>query len=193
MPTIEICATCDIPLIDEAPVEPDSDVHDPFGVLSREHTIYPLDDWDEHQLLAVEQGLAEAGIPFAWDPDGLAVPTDREEATEELLDGLEHPDQLPESHADDDDDIASTELMHELFLRSDRLVRDPAAPIPRADFVAVAEAAHGTSPPFGFNPEWWDQIQLASALIRRDVLDDADPGDVAHRAKELRDAIRPYV
>jgi hypothetical protein len=174
--------------------EPD----DTSWVVEREHIVYDLSEWDQEQVDAAFRMLGGAGIPFHWELFELAVPVAHEPATDEILDRIEYPDQLDEeggtgaeAGADGGEDAA--QLMHELFLHADGVNRSPSGAIARADFVTIAERVHQTSPPYGFNAEWWEQVQLTAALLRRDILDDESPQWLSQRAAELRDALRPYV
>lgn len=167
---------------------------DASWVVEREHVAYDLSEWDPAQVQAAFRSLTDAGIPFHWELFELSVPLAHEEATDELLDRLEYPDQLDEqAAANGGGEEAAAELMHELFLKAGDLNRSATGAIARDGFVEIAERIHQTSAPYGFNAEWWEQVQLTAALLRRDILDDESPQWVAQRAAELRDALRPYV
>jgi hypothetical protein len=170
---------------------------DTSWVVEREHIAYDLSEWDPEQIEAAFRMLGGAGIPFHWELFELAVPVAHERTTDELLDRIEYPDQLDEeaggADTGDDGGEDAAQLMHELFLHADGLNRSPSGAIARADFVAMAERVHQTSAPYGFNAEWWEQVQLTAALLRRDILDDESPQWLSQRAAELRDALRPYV
>ena len=87
-----------------------------------EQTVYELPDWLPEQRARLGILLDDAGIAFEWDHEDLVVPSDREEAVEEIF------TQIEDGEEDDDGDggEARYQAIAELFAASGRLAADPA-------------------------------------------------------------------
>ncbi len=120
--------------VDEAPVENildmvegESDDEEDLPPLDadRDQVAYDLSEWDDDHLDGLVAALRGAEIAYAWDGDELYVYGDDEEAVDELLEQVSHPDELaPEP----DDGAGGAELLGEVFVAADRLQHDAADP-----------------------------------------------------------------
>ena len=152
---------------------------------------YDMSEWDDGQLVALDEALDEAGIAHGWDDEELFVYASDEQAADELIDKVGHPHELP---AEDDDGEVGGELLGELFVAADRLARDPEDHETTVTLLDLTRVAEKSEPPYGFTARDWDHLRervdgLAD-LLRADTLDlDA----VLAAAGDLRTSLRPYV
>jgi hypothetical protein len=196
-------------LLDEAGAEAVADNGPPVAEWLDEDAdvlVYDLSDWDHDQRSDLVAELAGRSVDHLFDDDGdLVVGTDAEAVVDEIIDGIDFPDQLPVDDGADDGDaaagagaeagsLAEVETMSALFLAADRLVHDPddsAAIIAMDDAAAVVE---GTRPPYGFSPGAWTAIQTQAAAVMTTLEDpDAAPDQVIEAATTLRATLRPLV
>lgn len=194
-------------LLDEAGAEAVADTGPPAAEWLDEDAdvlVYDLSDWDHDQRSELVAELAGRDVDHLFDDDGdLVVATDAEAVVDEVIDGIDFPDQLPVDDGDDGGDatagaaagsLAEVETMSALFLAADRLVHDPdeSAAIIAMDDAAAAVA--GTRPPYGFSPGAWTAIQAQSAAVMTTLEDpDATPEQVIEAATTLRTTLRPLV
>lgn len=194
-------------LLDEAGAEAVADTGPPAAEWLDEDAdvlVYDLSDWDHDQRSDLVAELAGRGVDHLFDDDGdLVVGTDAEAVVDEIIDGIDFPDQLPVDDGADDGDaaagspagsLAEVETMSALFLAADRLVHDPdeSAVVIAMDDASAAVA--GTRPPYGFSPAAWTTIQAQAAAVMTTLEDpDATPDQVIEAATTLRTTLRPLV
>lgn len=157
----------------------------------REQVGYELYDWDPTELDELDDALHELGLPHEWVSDGyeVVVHTDDEARVDALLPTIRFPDELPaEEDTGDDTDI---EVLGALFVAADRMQRDTGGESV-GTFLDAAERI-GEQPPYGIDPKQWEQVvEVVDDLI--DAFHAGAPaGDVAARAAELRERLRPLV
>ncbi len=158
--------------------------------------VYDIADWNAEQRAELAAQLQAAGLAHAFDEDGdLVVRGADEDAVDELLDSVEHPDQLaPEP--DGAGALDAIETVGALFVAADRLKNDPSD---SEGTIAAADAARAIASmpaPFGFAPPLWTEIGERSAALRRILETDAEVVDdeaVVEEATRLRTLLRPYV
>jgi hypothetical protein len=169
---------------------------------------YSLAEWAPPARIELRTAVAEAGVPWRWEPGPLLIVREEDqEVVEAILDdfeadaataaasgdgeGEDYDEEYDEAVVEADE--AAHQAMSDLFLLSDRLLHEPSS----RDLVAqidelgttVAEAA----PPFGVEPVAWERIaDLASAVVEGGAVEDDDEA-VAAAARALRDYLRPYV
>lgn len=157
----------------------------------REQVAFEMGEWPEERLGDIADALARAGIPFEWDEDGdLLVYESDADAVDDLLDGIEFPDELA---AEDDDGLAASEVLGELFVAADRLMHDA---FDHEGVLALTDAARSAAElpvPFGFEPQLWRDIIERSTRLQRRLEDAVDDDAVRAEASELRNLLRSYV
>src|SRR5918994_1490121 len=168
--------------------------------------VYELDDWSEIERQAVADRLREAGIAHGWEGTTLHVAAVDEAAVENVLDIVEgesaepldtghdqvaHPHELP---AEDDDGTGGAELLGEVFVAADRLRRDPGDHEGTVSMLDLGHAVDATAVPYGLAPRDWGHLQeRVTALCRQLRASTVDEDAVMDAARELRNALRPYV
>jgi hypothetical protein len=171
------CADCLVTLVDAPPLTPE-EVGDEDG----DQLAYELDDVSAEERYFDEHGDL---VVFATD----------EARVDELIDAVDHPDQL-EAVDDGAHALDAVETLGALFVAADRLKNDPTD---SEGTIAAADAARAMAEmplPFGFAPPLWDELVERAGELRRlleteaEVVDDDAVVDVATR---LRSALRPYV
>lgn len=158
--------------------------------------VYDIADWNAEQRAELTIQLEAAGVAHAFDDDGdLVVLAAHEEAVDELLDAVEHPDQLaPEP--DGAGALDAVETVGALFVAADRLKNDPTDSEGTIAAADGARAIASMAAPFGFAPPLWSEIGERAAALRRLLETDAEVVDdeaVVEEATRLRTLLRPYV
>jgi hypothetical protein len=181
--------------VDEAVVENILDIVEsaanPPLDTGQDQVAYDLSEWDDDQLTALVDELDAAGIASAWDGDELFVYVVDEQAVDELLDRVAHPHELP---AEEDDGGGGGELMGELFVAADRLLRDPEDHEGTVAMLDLGQAVAKSEPPYGLQAREWDHMrERVDALCTELRADTVDDDAVIDAARELRNALRPYV
>jgi hypothetical protein len=181
--------------IDEAPVENVLDIVEgesgPALEPERDQVAYDLSDWDEDLLDTVGDELRTAGIAHGWDGDELFVHADDEQAVDELLDRVEHPNELA---AEPDDGPAGAELLGEIFVAADRLQHDGQDPDGVIALLELDETIAGSEPPYGLAAADWTHLcERVAALSELLQAFKVDTEAVMASAADLRTALRPYV
>jgi hypothetical protein len=183
---------------------------------------YELDEWPEHDREAVTSKLAEGGVPYRWEDESTLVVASRDEQrVEEILDEVEFPDALPrfddvagaegddgegigdagadDGEPDDDDTTeavdADPEMMGNLFVAADRLIKNPLDPTGVESLSHILGEIDPDVPPYGVAPALWHKV-VDGAEAMGDAL--AEEGDtrlheVSQHATMVRDLLRPYV
>jgi hypothetical protein len=181
--------------VDEAAVENVLDIvegesAEPLDT-AHDQVAYDLSDWDDDRLTALVDALDGAGIAHAWDGDELFVYAADEQSADELLDRVAHPHELP---AEDDDGRGGGELLGEVFVAADRLQRDPGDHEGTVSMLDLGHAVDATAVPYGLAPRDWGHLQeRVTALCRQLRARTVDEDAVMDAARELRNALRPYV
>jgi len=187
--------TLHIAAVDEAAVENVLDIvegesAEPLDT-AHDQVAYDLSDWDDDRLTALVDALDGAGIAHAWDGDELFVYSADEQSADELLDRVAHPHELP---AEDDDGTGGAELLGEVFVAADRLQRDPGDHEGTVSMLDLGHAVDATAVPYGLAPRDWGHLQeRVTALCRQLRASAVDEDAVMDAARELRNALRPYV
>jgi hypothetical protein len=155
-----------------------------------EQVAYDLTDWDALGRERLFDALEEQAVPYGVDGEELFVHEIDEQRVDDMIDALLRPDGDPGADVDD----AAPEVMGELFVAADRLVHAPLDPEGTLMLIAAIRRAGAAPAPYGMDKVWWDGVLgRADALM---VLRDASTADddvVVEAARELRDALRPYV
>jgi len=185
---------------------------------------YDIDDWSDEQQTLLMHALDEVAIAYEFDLDGaLVVLEENEERVEIILDKIEFPDALPvddgldddgtdhgdeadggERDEDDDDEdeeradsvdgLEAAEVMSDLFVASDRLLRNARDAEGVLTLVARADVARRMRLPYGFSRAVWTDIVGQAATVKGMLEgDDADDETIEEHAKLLRDTLRQYV
>jgi hypothetical protein len=158
----------------------------------RDQVAYDLGEWDDEAVAVLEDRLAAAGIPYAWDGAELFVYEDDEEAVDAVVDELAG-DELP-LDAGDEDDAVDAELLGDVFVAADRLRRDPQDPDGVMTVLEEADRLDPGHPPYGLDRDDWHGVCERFAALRDLLLaDTVDEDAVVAGADELRRALRPYV
>lgn len=156
-----------------------------------EEIAYSLDEFDDDQLDQVFDALEEAVIPYLWDGEELFVQAVDEQAVDELLDRIANPHEIAAEGGDGD---GGGWLLGELFVTADRLQRDPDEHETVASLLQLATASDEAAAPYGLaEPEWEQLRDRVTALATILEADDPDPDEAIEAARELRNAVRPYV
>jgi hypothetical protein len=158
--------------------------------------VYDIADWDAEQRAELAAQLEGASIAHAFDEHGdLVVFAADEDRVDEIVDAVEHPDQL-DAVDDGAQALDAVEMIGSLFVAADRLKNDPTD---SEGTIAAADAARTMAsmpPPFGFDQPVWEELVERAQDLRRlletetEVVDDDAVAEVATR---LRAALRPYV
>lgn len=158
---------------------------EPFDA-ERDQVAYDLGEWDDEAVAVLEERLAAAGIPYAWDGDELFVDEDDEEAVDALVDELVGDE--PTTGAVD------AELLGDVFVAADRLRRDPQDPDGVTTVLDEVGDLDPECPPYGLDVDDWRPVCERFTALRDLLLaDTVDEEAVTARADELRSALRPYV
>jgi hypothetical protein len=156
-----------------------------------EEVAYTLEEFDDEQLDQLFDALDEAVIPYLWDGDELFIQAADEQAVDELLERIANPHEIAAEDADGD---GGGWLLGELFVTADRLQRDPEEHETVASMLQLATASDEAAPPYGLAEPEWDQLrERVTALATILEQDDPDPDGAIEAARELRNAVRPYV
>lgn len=174
---------------------------DSDGTVDDEQLVYDLSEWNDAQRDALAERLDAGGVPHEWEDTDLAVAAADEELVEELIAGLEYPDQLEvvEQPAEEEaDDAARWQQLNLLFLAADRLKGNNDDEGALADLAAVFEEADPARPPYGVDRRVWELAltsagELESALAAEENDVERDVVAVTAKAAELRDLLRPYL
>lgn len=165
---------------------------------------YDLDDWTDAQRDELATALAQLQIEHAWDDEEeLVVLEIEEERVDALIDRIEQgeglADVVDETAAEDleagtVDGVDAQDVLSELFISCDRLMRDPLDHEGVLSFVDATRLADALPLPYGFAPAVWDdllgQVHALTALLGRD---DVDDDAVIDSATSLRTLLRQWV
>jgi hypothetical protein len=170
---------------ERAPLAPDDD----------NTVVYDLTDWEPDQVDALEWALGREGITSVLRDGELTIRVEHESRVDYLIDHLFDEVEEVELDAVEDEgesDINAMDVLGDLFVAADRMVRSVDDDIVRAEFEEAAAAIDGLPLPFGFEPQVWDRIQTMTGWLV-DELDGADAGVIEEHATSLRDLLRRYV
>lgn len=152
---------------------------------------FDLSDFDDGFLDDVDVALDEAGVAHGWDDAVTLVVAEADaDRAEEIIHGLEYPDELPVEAAADDDLV---DVMSQWFVAADGLIRDPGRSQSAAELLATLPVTEGRRAPFGVDPDVWSASRADAEALVSMVADDGDPETIVERARALRDRLRPLV
>jgi hypothetical protein len=187
-------ASADAAAIDEVLDEVDAEP-DPLDP-DEDQVAYDMSEWDDDRLATLGVRLEDAGIPFSWDGDSeeLFVYARDEDRVDELVDAVEHPDELPADDGEPEPDEVDAAVLGDMFVAADRLQHDPKDHEQAAKVLLASEKVTEGSAPYGLDAKDWRHLcerveNLAQALDQ----DDLDEEAVVVAAKDLRTSLRPYV
>jgi hypothetical protein len=164
----------------------DDDDHDDDEV------VFELGEWTAEDRALLVTRLNEQHIAHEWEDGDLVVAEADADRADDVIDGVEYPDELAPADEAGDDNGAGYAVMSALFEASDRLLHAPTDPAVGGAFDEAADAVVAAGPPYGVAPEEWKQMQdLASNLCEQ--LDDADDDVIARDAAALRHLLSRYV
>lgn len=162
-----------------------------------EKLAYEVGAWSDEQRSGLAERLGLAGIPYEWDDQGDLVVLEEDEArVEAVFDEFEEAegDELDAGLAEEEDGLAASQVLSDLFVSSDRLLHDARDPDGVLTLVDAAARARTLSLPFGFERGVWDEILARAAALSDEFERDGDDDDViVERATELRNLLRPFV
>jgi hypothetical protein len=153
-----------------------------------EQTVYELPDWLPEQRARLGLLLDDAGIAFEWDHDDLVVPSDREEAVEEIFTEIED----GEDDEDGDGGEARYQAIAELFAASGRLAADPADEERAAAVIQWIHESAGPAP-LGMDQVYWLQIVSTARSLEANLQGDEDVEQIAEQAGALQALLRTVV
>lgn len=157
----------------------------------RDQVAYDLSEWEDDQIDMLVDALRKADVPHAWDGDEMYVYSEDEDTVDDLFDKVSHPHELA---AEADDGAAGGETMGEIFVAADRLQGDPDDKQGTRSLLDIDEALDPEAPPYGLGtPEWkhvCERVEALAELLRADVLDEEA---AIESARDLRNALRPFV
>jgi hypothetical protein len=178
-------------VLDEIDAEPEP--LDP----GEDQVAYDMSEWDDDRVATLEARLADAELPFAWDGDELFVYARDEDAVDELVEAVEHPNELPADEDEDDGEPAAepdAEMLGELFVAADRLQHDPKDHEQVGAVLLASEQVSEDAPPYGLAKADWrhlcERIEGLAVVLDKD---EPDEDAVVDAARELRNSLRPYV
>lgn len=155
---------------------------------------YDLGEWDDHHRAALEARLRDDLIPFAITDDELVVLEIDEQRVDEAIDGVLEPDGGGAARSGGE---ARAEIMGELFVAADRLIRDPDDRDGRRTITLGAAEAAAHAPPYGMDRTWWkelgDRLDAFTRLLEGGLPPEHRETAVVQAASALRDDLRPYV
>ena len=168
-------------------------------------TEFGLDEWSAADRAVLTEALVEAEIPHRWDGTTVHVAQDAEDTVDDLLDSIESGELM----SADDDALSSAHAptvkeLSELFLASNRLVKDPSDAKARHTMIEMNDVLEAKLPPYAFPPRTWSQVTGDVARLVERVHADADSStggdddedgdsDVEGIARTLRNTLRQYV
>jgi dipeptidyl aminopeptidase/acylaminoacyl peptidase len=153
---------------------------------------FDLADWPEQLRADLEATLDDESIPFEWDGDDLVVDDTDARRVEDVIDGLEFPNALEVEEDEGDDEERASELLHQLFVASDRLAGNPDHQKSIDELFTIAGALPGTNAPYGVEAQSWQRVAALTGDVV-DALQEGDPERTRSDARSLRDALRPFV
>ena len=177
-------------VLDEVDAEPDP--LDP----DEDQVAYDMSEWDDDRLATLGERLDEAEVPFAWDgeEEELFVYARDEAKVDELIEAVEHPDELPAEDDDDEPDEVDATQLGDLFVAADRLQHDPKDHEQAAKVLLASEQLDAAAPPYGLDEkEWGHLVERVEALAAALDQDKVDEEAVVDSARDLRTSLRPYV
>ena len=171
--------------------ESDSDDEDEDGESLGDEVAYDLTEWEDDQLSSLFDKLTDAGIDYLWDGEELFVRAEDEVAADVVIEQVTYPDQLDE---EDDDGDAGATLLGDLYIAADRLQHDPEEHEAVASLLTLADTADDAAAPYGLSDEEWKHLhEKVDALAQLLEAEKIEIEESMAAARELRNAIRPYV
>jgi hypothetical protein len=160
----------------------------------RDQVAYGVEELEDEELDALADALGAAGIPYAWGDDELYVYADDEKAVDELIDKVQHPDELAAEDDETPKGTATAELLGDVFVAADRLRHDPEDGEGRSSLLDIALTIDDLEAPYGMSARDWESVCAAVGRLA-DVLaeDTVDDDKVMETARDVRAVMRPYV
>lgn len=181
---------------DEARVDELVDGVDPHIEIEEggDEIVYDLSAWADDEREALGERLIGAGLAFTWEDDGsLVVPSSAEEQVEELMDDIEFPDALA-AEDDDANDERAAEVLSELFLATDRLMRDPESAEGTDGLIAALDMSAVAGVPFGIDAGSWREVVDQCSAVRVMLANqDPDLAEIAGASAVVRQQLRQWV
>jgi hypothetical protein len=169
----------------------DDEDGDEDGEVTGDEVAYDLTEWEDDQLSSLFDKLTDAGIDYLWDGEELYVREEDEVATDVVIEQVSYPDQLDE---EEDDGDAGANLLGGLYIAADRLQHDPEEHEAIASLLTLADTADEASAPYGLSDEEWKHLhEKVDSLAQLLEAEKIDIEEAAASARQLRNAIRPYV
>ncbi len=172
------------------------------------NVVFDLDGWTPAMVDELRDALERDGIDNVFEGTEVVVHGTDEEQVDALIDLVEFPDQLPagdeagpggsgygsgDGSGDGSDEMAAPDVMSDLFVAADRLMRDPEDHHGVLSVVDAAGRAAGMAVPYGFAPALWQDVVERAAALREAIESDADDDTVIDAATSLRAMLRPLV
>jgi hypothetical protein len=167
----------------------------PLAADDENTVVYDLTEWEREQVDALEWTLGREGITSVLRDGELTIRSEDESRVDYLIDHLfEDVEGLELDPVDDEgeSDINAMQVLGDLFVAVDRMVRSVDDDVVRAEFEEAAGAIDGLALPFGFEPPVWERIQTMTGWLV-DELDGADASVIEEHAESLRTLLRQYV
>jgi len=149
---------------------------------------YELEEWTTEQRAELESRLGEAGVEYRWEPGfTLVVDPSQEALVDDVVDDLAPDDE------DEEAPEATSEMLGELFVAADILLRDPTDRDGVERLTSVIDDVDGSKAPYGMDRPQWELIVDAADALADAFLDQADEDLVSERAGALRALVRDVV
>lgn len=152
-------------------------------------TEFGLDEWPPADIETLHRALLDAEIPHRWEGRTLLVASDAETVVDDLLDAIESGEVASLDEGADAPDGA----LQDLYLHSDRLMRDLANGSSRAALVDLVPQLSGDVPPFGLAVGSWRTIVERAVALVEAFEAGAETDDLQAATEALRSACRPWV
>lgn len=153
-------------------------------------TEYELEEWSVADRAVLTEALVASRVPHRWEDGLLLVPTDAEDAVEELMNDIESGQVWIVPEGDEDDGYSTGEDPSDVLLvfksAGERLARNPLDADGLEALLAALEAADPDRPLPGIVPATWREIcalaeDIADALAGSDTPDEPMVIDSAER------------
>jgi hypothetical protein len=188
-------SVADAAAIDDVLDELDADAVEPLDP-DEDQVAYDMSEWDDDRLATLGIRLDDAGLPFSWDGEELFVYAADEDRVDEIIDAVEHPDELPaeDEDAGPESDEVSAALLGDLFVAADKLQHDPKDHEQAAAVLLASERVSEDAMPYGLAKNDWrhlcERVENLAEALDQDKLDEEA---VVTAARDLRTSLRPYV
>ena len=162
--------------------------------------VYEVGIWPVALQTELVDQLTAADVPYEWDEQGDLVVRESDEAeVEAVLELLPDPDDDSAGEISSDDGVAVHEVLDQVFMSSDRLVKHATDPAATVELFEATARLEQLALPFGFEPPQWKRLVSAAQAVASAIEPDGDEDEpasderVSELAKELRDHVRQYI